>query len=106
MSPGVVLQISETVDYREDAIVSRTIVDRKSGTVTLFALADGQGLSEHTAPFNALVQIHRGRSGDHNLGQACKGQGRRIGPHATHQPHALRALTKFKMLLTMIPSLS
>lgn len=90
------------VEYQEGSVVSRTIMDQRSGTVTLFAFGEGQGLSEHTAPFNAMVYVMDGKvrvmiSGkpfDLSAGDAI------IMP--ANQPHALQAISRFKMMLIMI----
>lgn len=97
-----VLTLVDLLDYQDDAVVSRTIIDKKIGTVTLFAFDKGQGLSEHTAPYDALVFIVDGKvkvtiSGKvHNLKQ-----GEMIIMPA-NKPHALRATEKFKMVLVMV----
>ncbi len=94
----------DMVDYQEEAVVSKTIIEKKTGTVTLFAFDQGQGLSEHTAPFDALVQVLDGEveikisSNPFNLKQ-----GEMIIMPA-NEPHALKAVKQFKMLLTMIRS--
>jgi quercetin dioxygenase-like cupin family protein len=94
----------DMIDYQKDAVVSKTIIEKKTGTVTLFAFDMGQGLSEHTAPFDALVQILDGEveiiiSGKpHHLKQG------EIIVMPAQKPHALKAVSKFKMLLTMIRS--
>jgi quercetin dioxygenase-like cupin family protein len=97
-------KLTDLVSYQEGAIVSKTIVEKKTGTVTLFAFDGGQGLSEHTAPFDALVCVLDGEatvtiSGkDHRLkeGEAI------LMP--ANEPHALEGPRKFKMMLTMIRS--
>ncbi len=64
-APGIVPQVAKFVDlvnYQEGSVVSRTVVDKKTGTITLFAFGKGQGLSEHTAPFNALVYLLDGEA--------------------------------------------
>jgi len=96
--------LANLIDYQEGSIVSRTIIDKKAGTLTLFAFDEGQGLSEHTAPYDALVYILDGEadiviSGKHI--QLKKGE-MTIMP--ANEPHALKAVTRFKMLLTMIHS--
>lgn len=90
--------------YQKDSIVSREIVNKKTGTVTLFAFDKGQGLSEHTAPFDAVVYVLDGRvritiSGKPHI--AKKGQ-MIIMP--ANKPHSLKAVGRFKMLLVMIKS--
>jgi quercetin dioxygenase-like cupin family protein len=92
------------IDYQEGSIVSRTIIDKEAGTVTVFAFDEGQGLSEHTAPYDALVYILDGEadvviSGKHI--QLKKGE---ITLMPANEPHTLKAVTRFKMLLTMIRS--
>jgi quercetin dioxygenase-like cupin family protein len=94
----------DLVDYQDDAIVSRTIIDRATGTVTLFSFDENQGLSEHTAPFDALVYLLEGEvelTISANKHRLTKGD--MIVMPANH-PHALKAIKKFKMLLTMIKS--
>jgi quercetin dioxygenase-like cupin family protein len=88
MSIAEVVRFLDLVNYQEGAVVSRTLVNRTTGTVTLFAFDDGQGLSEHTAPFDALAYLLEGEAV--------------LMP--AHQPHSLKALSRFKMVLTMIRS--
>ncbi len=90
------------IAYQGGAVVSRTIVFQKSGTITLFAFDTGEGLSEHTAPFDAVVQVLDGEVEITISGvMSHLVQGQMIIMPA-NQPHALKALTKFKMMLTMI----
>jgi quercetin dioxygenase-like cupin family protein len=92
------------VDYSEGAVVSRTLIKKPTGTVTLFAFDQGQGLSEHTAPFDALVCVLDGQVEITISGKpVLLKQGETIIMPAD-QPHALKAGTRFKMLLTMIKS--
>jgi len=99
---GRALSAKDLVDYAKGAVVSRTLIDKSAGTVTLFAFDKGEGLSEHTAPFDALVLILDGQakisvSGKPNLvntGQLI------IMP--ARKPHALKAIKKFKMALVMV----
>jgi len=99
-----VVKLSELVTYQEGAVVSRTIIDQDTGTVTLFAFAAGQGLSEHTAPFDALVHLLDGEAEVIIDGQPLRlSQGEAVIMPANH-PHALRAINDFKMALTMIRS--
>ena len=92
------------VDYQKDAVVSKTIVEKKTGTVTLFSFDQGQGLSEHSAPFDALVQVLEGAVEIKISGKPFHlKQGEMIIMPA-NEPHALKAVEKFKMLLTMIRS--
>ncbi len=104
VSPSRAVHLEDAVNYQEGAIVSREIVNKKTGTVTVFAFDRGQGLSEHTAPFDALAYVLDGEveiiiSGKpHHLKQGEM----IIMPGG--KPHALRAIKKFKMLLIMIRS--
>ncbi len=96
--------ISETVEYSPQSVVSKTIIKKSTGTVTLFAFDKGEGLSEHTAPFEALVQILDGES-EITVGgnQFTVKQGEAIILPA-NIPHSLKAGERFKMMLTMIKS--
>ncbi len=98
------LKATELIDYQKDAVVSRTLIARPSGTVTLFAFDQGQGLSEHTAPFDALVSIIDGEAEIIISGQPYILQAGEMIIMPAGEPHALNALKQFKMLLTMIKS--
>ncbi len=90
------------LDYQDDSVVSREIVKKETGTVTLFAFDKGQGLSEHTAPFDALVYIVDGSAQIRIANKpAIVKKGQMIIMPA-NKPHALKAIRKFKMLLVMI----
>jgi quercetin dioxygenase-like cupin family protein len=101
---GQVVELVGLVDYQAGAVVSREILKKDTGTVTVFAFDAGQGLSEHTAPFDALVCVLDGEveisiSGKpHHL---CAGE---MIVMPANQPHALKALGRFKMMLVMIRS--
>ena len=101
---GQVLKFIDLVDYQEGAVVSRTIVDKKTGTVTLFAFDEGQGLSEHTAPFDALVYLLDGEAEIVISGKAFRVKAGEMIIMPANEPHALRAVKKFKMVLVMIRS--
>lgn len=99
---GQVFPVKELVEYGEGAVVSRTLMESAAGTVTLFAFDEAQGLSEHTAPFDALVQVLEGE-GEFTIG----GKPNRVGEGQlmvmpANIPHAVRAPTRFKMMLTML----
>ena len=99
---GTVLNINDLVSYQTGSVVSRTLIDKSVGTVTVFAFDHGQGLSEHTAPFDALVQIIDGTADitiDGSLHTVKEGE-MIIMP--ANRPHSLKANPQFKMLLTMI----
>jgi quercetin dioxygenase-like cupin family protein len=94
------------VTYQDGAVVSKTIIKKTTGTVTLFAFDQGQGLSEHTAPFDAMVQVLDGEVEIKISGKPFHlKQGEMIIMPA-NEPHALSAVKRFKMLLTMIKSQS
>jgi quercetin dioxygenase-like cupin family protein len=101
---GTRLELETLASYQDGAIVSRTIIEKPTGTVTLFAFDKGQGLSEHTAPFDALVQIIDGESEITIAGEPFQlARGEMIIMPA-NKPHALKANERFKMLLVMIKS--
>jgi len=93
---------NDLLDYQEGSVVSRTLIDKKTGTVTLFAFDEGQGLSEHTAPFDALVHIIDGEAEITISGKGIHVKGGEMIIMPAHEPHALRALKRFKMVLIMI----
>lgn len=90
------------VDYAKDSIVSKTIVNKKTGSVTLFAFYAGQALSEHSAPFDALVQVIEGQAELTIGGTPVKASAGQSVIMPANVPHAVRAGEPFKMLLTMI----
>ena len=101
---GRVVTTIDLVDYQAGSVVSREIIGKKTGSVTLFAFDAGQGLSEHTAPFDALVNVLDGEveiviDGKPSLLR----QGEMIIMPANH-PHSLKAISRFKMVLTMVRS--
>lgn len=99
-----VLALTDLGDYQEGAVVSRTIIDRKAGTVTFFAFDEGQGLSEHAAPFDALVYLLDGEAEIVISGKPFRLKEGEMIILPADQPHALRAVKRFKMILTMIRS--
>jgi len=99
-----VLHTTELVSYQEGAVVSRTLVSQKAGTVTLFAFDAGQELSEHTAPYDALVQVLDGETEISIAGQPYRLTAGEAIIMPANDPHAVKALTQFKMMLTMIRS--
>lgn len=90
------------VKYSEDSIVSKTIVDTPAGTITLFAFDKGQKLSEHTAPYNAVVQIIEGTAKLTIGGKDVTVPAGHVIIMPANVPHAVNAEERFKMLLTMI----
>ncbi|MCK5625759.1 cupin domain-containing protein [Candidatus Bathyarchaeota archaeon] len=101
---GKVLKLSDLVEYQEGAVVSRTVIDKEKGTVTLFAFGKGQGLSEHTAPFDALAHILDGEAEIIISGKTLNLQDGEMVIMPANEPHALKAKRKFKMILVMIRS--
>jgi quercetin dioxygenase-like cupin family protein len=96
--------LPELVNYQQGSIVSRVLLKREKGNVTLFAFDEGQGLSEHTAPFDALAQAIEGEAEITVAGKPVPVKAGEIVLLPAQQPHALKATTPFKMLLTMIRS--
>src|SRR5687767_15022545 len=97
-----VKELGALLEYQDGSIVSRVLLKNKGGTVTLFAFDEGEGLSEHTAPFDALVVVLDGAADIEIAGENfAVRQGETITLPA-NRPHAVRATTRFKMLLIMI----
>ena len=101
---GKVMDLGGMVEYHAGSIVSRTIIDKPSGTLTLFAFEKGQGLSEHTAPFDAMVYILDGEAEVIISGKPLHLKQGEMVIMPVNQPHALRATARFKMMLAMIKS--
>jgi quercetin dioxygenase-like cupin family protein len=94
--------LTDLIAYQADSVVSRTIIDKTAGTITLFAFDNGQGLSEHTAPYDALVYVLDGEAEVVISGKPVRLKKGELTIMPANQPHALSAVTKFKMLLVMI----
>ena len=99
-----VLRAGDLVNYQAGAVVSRTIVNQKTGTVTLFAFDAGEALSEHTAPYDALAQALDGEAEITIAGQPFHLNAGDMIIMPANQPHAVKAVKNFKMMLTMIRS--
>jgi len=97
-----VLKLKDMVEYQDNSIVSRTVIDKETGTITLFAFDKGQGLSEHTAPFDAMVYVVEGEVEVKISGKPYYLEEGDMIVMPANEPHALKALSKFKMLLVMI----
>ena len=97
-----VAELADLVGYQDGSVVSREIISKKTGTVTLFAFDQGQGLSEHTAPFDALVYVFDGEAEIIISGKPLRVKQGETVIMPANQPHALKAIKKFKMILTMI----
>jgi quercetin dioxygenase-like cupin family protein len=99
-----VFSFKDSVDYAEGAIVSKTVLKKESGNISLFAFAEGEALSEHTAPFDAMIQVVEGK-GEVTIGGRpfiLESDQTIIMP--ANIPHSVKAVEKFKMVLTMIKS--
>ena len=94
--------LNSLINYQAGSVVSRTIIDKDAGTVTVFAFDQGEGLSEHTAPYDALVYIIDGEAKITISGNPIKLKKGELAIMPSNEPHALQATTKFKMLLVMI----
>lgn len=90
------------VQYQTGSVISRTLLKRATGTVTLFAFDEGEGLSEHTAAFDALVQVLDGEVELTISGSPLRAAAGQVVLLPANQPHAVKAVSRFKMLLTMI----
>jgi len=101
---GKALNMAGLVEYQAGSVVSRTIIEAQTGTVTLFAFGEGQGLSEHSAPFDALVYVIDGVAEVTLGGQANTVSAGEMIIMPADIPHALTAPQDFKMLLVMIRS--
>ena len=95
-------ELINLVGYQDDAVVSKEIMKKNTGTVTLFAFDKGQGLSEHTAPFDALVYILDGKAEITISGKSSDVKSGEIIIMPANKPHALKAIERFKMMLVMI----
>jgi quercetin dioxygenase-like cupin family protein len=99
-----VLNLNELIDFQKDSVVSRTLLDKEAGTVTLFAFDEGQGLSEHTTPFDAIVNIIEGEASVIISGETFQLKKGEMIIMPANEPHSLKAIDKFKMILIMIRS--
>jgi quercetin dioxygenase-like cupin family protein len=102
MHKGKAVDTKTLVEYSADSIVSKTLIDTNAGTITLFAFDAGQGLSEHTAPYDAVVQIIDGDAEITIGGNPVHASDGDLVIMPANIPHALHATNRFKMLLTMI----
>lgn len=95
-------RVVDLVEYQKEAVVSRTLIDKETGTVTLFAFDEGEGLSEHTTPYDALVYILDGEADITISGRLFELKNGDTITMPADEPHALRAKKPFKMMLVMI----
>ena len=98
------LNLENLIAYQAGSVVSRTVIDKPSGTLTLFAFDKGQGLSEHTAPYDATVYVVDGEARVTISGNELAVKRGEMVIMPANEPHALKALQRFKMLLVMIES--
>ncbi len=99
---ATVLDLAGLVEYSTNGIVSKRVLEKKTGNITLFAFDKGQKLSEHTAPFDAMVQVIEGEGEIVINGKSFLLQAGKSIIMPANNPHAVNAVSKFKMLLTMI----
>jgi quercetin dioxygenase-like cupin family protein len=104
IAPAEVSHLESLIDYQDSAIVSRTIVSKPTGTVTLFAFDTGQALSEHSTPFDALVYVLDGAAEITISGELCRVERGQTVLMPADEPHAVNAAQRFKMMLVMIKS--
>ena len=102
MPAGIPRPLLELAGYQDGSVVSRVLLKRSGGTVTLFAFDAGQELSEHTAPFDAIAHVLEGEADITISGTAVRVTAGETVLMPANQPHALSARSRFKMLLTMI----
>ena len=94
--------LSDLIDYQDGSVVSKEIIKKDKGTVTLFAFDKGQGLSEHAAPFDVLVYVFDGKAEVLISGQPFSLKAGELIIMPANKPHALKAVERFKMLLVMV----
>lgn len=99
---GLPIDLEHLLDYQAESVVSREIVRNKSGTMTVFAFDKNQGLSEHTAPFDAIVYILDGEARISIANKAHTVKKHQLIIMPASKPHSLKAVKKFKMLLILI----
>lgn len=101
---GEILNLTDLVEYQAGSVVSREIINKANGTVTIFAFDKGQGLSEHKAPFDALVYIIDGKAEITISGKSQKIKAGEFVVMPANHPHSLKAVERFKMMLIMVRS--
>ncbi len=97
-----VRRLDDLVSYQQGSVVSRTLIDKDAGTITLFAFDKDEGLSEHTTPYDALVYVYDGKASLTISGESYEVEKGETIILPANEPHALRALYPFKMMLVMI----
>ena len=101
---GRALPLLGLVNYQDGSVVGRVVLKREKGNITIFAFDEGQGLSEHTSPFDALVQAIEGEAEITVAGKPIALKAGEVVLLPAEKPHAVKATTRFKMLLTMVRS--
>ncbi len=96
--------INKTIQYQDGSVVSKEIINKPTGTITLFAFDKNKGLSEHTTPYDALVMVTEGEAEITVSGTKHKVQAGEMLQMSANAPHELMAIKPFKMMLTMIKS--
>jgi len=104
MNPEETVSLAGLVDFQDDSVVSRTLMKKETGTLTVFAFEAGQALSEHRAPFDALVQVLEGEAVITISGKEYPVRAGEAILMPAQDPHAVKAKVRFKMLLTMLRS--
>ncbi len=99
---GQAIILAGMVEYQPGSIVSRTVIDKDAGTLTLFAFETNQGLSEHTAPFDALLYVFDGEAEIRVSGKPILVRAGMVTLLPAGEPHSVKALTRFKMMLVMV----
>jgi quercetin dioxygenase-like cupin family protein len=99
---GRTIDLANYIDYAAGSVVSKTLLDKKTGTLTLFSFDKGQGLSEHTSPYDATVQVLDGATELMIGGKPVRAEAGQLVIMPANVPHAVRAVERFKMLLIMI----
>ena len=102
MNPAESCLLSDLIEYQNESVVSKTLIAKPSGTVTLFAFDKGQSLSEHTAPFDALAIVLEGQADVTILGRSNLVSAGELILMPANQPHAIVARERMKMMLIMI----
>ena len=102
LEAGMAMPLPAAIEYAEKSVVSRTLIDKKAGSLTLFAFDKDEGLSEHTSPYDAVVHVLEGRAELIIGGRSVLAAAGGLVIMPANVPHALRAKSRFKMLLTMI----
>jgi quercetin dioxygenase-like cupin family protein len=102
--PGLKAELASLISYQDGSVVSRAILNTRAGTVTLFAFDEGEGLSEHSAPYDALVQLIEGDAEVTIAGKKNRLAAGEAIVLPAGEPHTILAIKRFKMLLTMVRS--